>query len=89
MSHTLIVLFPYPPVHLQLAFLPKVHTEAVMDWMGDSSAETSNLLSPLKELGLMHYLIAVIEQTATREYMQVFAGIKFLVSLIIIQMKRN
>lgn len=62
--------------------------------MGDSTAETSNLLSPLKELGLMHYLIAVTEQTATREYMQVFAGInvagiKFLISLRIIQMKRN
>lgn len=44
--------------------------------MGDSTAETLSLLSPLKELGLMQYLIAVTEQTATREYMQVFTGIK-------------
>lgn len=76
MSHTPIVLFPYPPVYLQLTFLAKVHTEAVTEWMGDSTAETSNLLSLLKELGLMCYLIAIIEQTASREYMQAFAGMK-------------
>lgn len=76
LSHTPSMLFPYPPVYLQLAFLPKVHTEAITEWTGDSTAETSNLLLLLKELGLMHYLIAVIEQTATREDEQVFAGIK-------------
>lgn len=70
------MLFPYPAAYFQLAFPPNVHTEAITEYMGDSTAEASNLLSPLKELGLMHYFIAVTEQTATREYTQVFAAIK-------------
>lgn len=68
----LIVLFPCLPVYFPLVFLPKIHTEAVMEQMGGNTAETSKLLSPLKKLRLMHYLIAVIEQKSTREYMQVY-----------------
>jgi len=74
LSHTLIVLFPYPPAYLQLAFIHKIRIEAIMEWMGNTTAETSNLLSLFKELGLMHYLTAVSEQTVTRAHSKYLLG---------------
>lgn len=69
MAPSLSVLFPYPNLYLQLAFLPEVQNEEIMDWASDSTVEKISLLSSFNELGLRHYLIAAIEQTATSNHM--------------------